>query len=165
MGSSMHNGASDVLKLHPVLLVVVLSAALFFAASAWSPPLIYEDIAGWAGSWQKKLFSFVCHQQIDRSFHIGGVPLAVCSRCTGIYSGLLSGLMIFSVIYASVNYWKHYITGIFLIGSLAAVVDGSANILELWSTADSYRSVIGAVWGFSAGGLLVFAIIIPREKK
>lgn len=27
----------------------------------------------------------VCHQKAERSFHLSGVPLPVCARCTGIY--------------------------------------------------------------------------------
>lgn len=29
--------------------------------------------------------SVICHQQARRSFHLGGVQLPVCARCTGIY--------------------------------------------------------------------------------
>lgn len=39
-------------------------------------------------------FSAVCHQMPERSFHLHGFPLAVCSRCTGIYAGFLVGLLI-----------------------------------------------------------------------
>jgi len=34
-----------------------------------------------------KVFSFLCHQIPERSFHLAGHQFAVCSRCTGIYSG------------------------------------------------------------------------------
>jgi uncharacterized membrane protein len=34
-----------------------------------------------------KLFN--CHQLSDRSFHINGVQLPLCARCTGIFFGLL----------------------------------------------------------------------------
>jgi uncharacterized membrane protein len=31
--------------------------------------------------------SIVCHQRPERSFHLWGVQLSVCARCTGIYVG------------------------------------------------------------------------------
>ena len=31
--------------------------------------------------------AMVCHQQTPRSFHLWGVQLPVCARCTGIYLG------------------------------------------------------------------------------
>jgi len=38
--------------------------------------------------------SIVCHQLPERSFHIAGVQLPVCARCTGLYAGGLIGLII-----------------------------------------------------------------------
>src|SRR5436190_23467383 len=35
----------------------------------------------------------VCHQLVSHSFVIGGHPLPVCARCTGIYLGALVGLL------------------------------------------------------------------------
>ena len=40
-------------------------------------------------------YARVCHQIADRSFHIEGYSLAVCSRCFGIYAGYLLGLVIY----------------------------------------------------------------------
>jgi len=37
--------------------------------------------------------STLCHQDAGRSFAIQGVPLAVCSRCTGLYVGGVLGLL------------------------------------------------------------------------
>lgn len=42
-------------------------------------------------------FSAFCHQMPERSFHLHGFPLAVCSRCTGIYAGFIVGLMLYPV--------------------------------------------------------------------
>ena len=36
--------------------------------------------------------SIVCHQIPERSFHIAGVQLPVCARCTGLYAGALAGV-------------------------------------------------------------------------
>lgn len=40
-------------------------------------------------------FSFVCHQKEERCFSIKDAPLPVCSRCTGIYTGFLAGIILF----------------------------------------------------------------------
>jgi len=40
-------------------------------------------------------FSPICHQDPGRSFHLMGHPLAVCSRCTGIYIGFLLGALVY----------------------------------------------------------------------
>lgn len=42
-------------------------------------------------------YSFICHQNPDRSFHFMGHALAVCARCTGIYFGMLLGGLSFPV--------------------------------------------------------------------
>ncbi len=40
-------------------------------------------------------FSAACHQISDRSFYAFGFPLAVCSRCIGIYCGFIIGLLLY----------------------------------------------------------------------
>jgi uncharacterized membrane protein len=42
-----------------------------------------------------KFFSFICHQQPARSFHIAEHQFAVCSRCFGVYFGLFFGFIIY----------------------------------------------------------------------
>ena len=42
-----------------------------------------------------KFFSFLCHQQTSRSFHLHEHQFAVCSRCFGIYFGLLAGFIVY----------------------------------------------------------------------
>ena len=44
--------------------------------------------------WLYFAFSFVCHQQPERSLWVAGLPLAVCARCAGIYLGALLGLLL-----------------------------------------------------------------------
>lgn len=45
-----------------------------------------------------KFFSFLCHQQYDRSFHLYGYKFAVCARCFGVYFGLFSGMVIYPLV-------------------------------------------------------------------
>src|SRR5688572_9174235 len=40
-------------------------------------------------------FSYVCHQMPHRSLHLDGHSLAVCTRCFGVYFGLLAGVLVY----------------------------------------------------------------------
>jgi uncharacterized membrane protein len=39
--------------------------------------------------------SFICHQQPDRSFHMGLAQVPVCARCLGLYAGAAIGSLAF----------------------------------------------------------------------
>ncbi len=54
-------------------------------------------------------FSFVCHQKEERCFHINGTPLPVCSRCTGIYTGFLFGVLLFPLLRRSLSFKWFYL--------------------------------------------------------
>src|SRR5688572_28452850 len=43
-------------------------------------------------------FSYLCHQIPARYFYFAQHPLAVCSRCTGIYAGFLLGIIIYPLV-------------------------------------------------------------------
>ena len=40
-------------------------------------------------------FSFLCHQLDGRSFHVEGEKFAVCSRCFGVYCGIVIGFVVY----------------------------------------------------------------------
>src|SRR5262245_59186301 len=73
-----------------LLLVSLVWLGLIFAAPllaakgrVFSAMAIYRSLSG------------ICHQLPARSFHLHGFPLAVCSRCTGVYVGFALGLMVY----------------------------------------------------------------------
>jgi len=63
-------------------LSAIVAAPLLAADSTLLPGLLYA------------FFDPVCHQIAERSFHLAGEPLAVCHRCTGLYVGLIVGLLL-----------------------------------------------------------------------
>ena len=49
---------------------------------------------GWLASpFIYMFFDLVCHQQAERSFHLGEHAFAVCHRCFGLYLGFFLGLL------------------------------------------------------------------------
>lgn len=72
-----------------LILGVPLLAGVYFIVGI-SPPLLIGFGQSRAGS-VLNLYSHFCHQILERSFVVGGTPLAFCSRCTGFYGGLFGG--------------------------------------------------------------------------
>ena len=92
-------------------------------------------------------FSPFCHQISERSFHLFGVQLAVCARCTGIYLGLPLGI-IFFIIFSS------KISQLALVPILVMAGDGLVNWLGLVSSPSWLRFIFGLGFGFVGGWLL-----------
>ncbi|MCS7228904.1 MAG: DUF2085 domain-containing protein [Candidatus Kryptonium sp.] len=75
--------------------VVVLFIVVLFNFLVVSP-VIFENVGlgGFSGL-AYRFFSPICHQNEFGSFHINGIKLAACSRCSLIYLGALVGVLIF----------------------------------------------------------------------
>jgi uncharacterized membrane protein len=81
--------------------------AMAMAAAAWcaaiiAPPLMHAAGLHATAIVLRAMFAPLCHQVAERSFLIGGEPMAVCARCTGAYVGFLLGSLCL-VVCAGVN--------------------------------------------------------------
>lgn len=151
--------ATRIVKLNALFFAVVLPASVFLWFAAVSSPWWYASLGEAVGGWQHRLFALACHQQIDRSPMVEGVPMAVCYRCAGIYSGLFAGLVLFSLWRRVVGPDRKGVLFVFLALSFGVVADGLANVFGLWQTASRWLVLTGVVWGLSAGALLVHALL------
>lgn len=68
-------------------------APIIVAAAATSAPFLLTRGYPMIAFSLQHAFSLVCHQRPERSFWICGAPIAVCSRCLGIYLGAAVGLV------------------------------------------------------------------------
>jgi uncharacterized membrane protein len=93
-----------------------------------------------------RIFSFVCHQLNDRSFHLAGYQFAVCSRCTGIYSGFAVAALIYpfarplSRTETPARLWL-------LLAAMPLAVDFLLGYFSLWHNTHLSRYVTGALLG------------------
>lgn len=80
----------------PQRLVAPILALLAAAACALviAPPLLAATGHAGEAALVRLSFAPVCHQNPERSFHMLGVPLSVCARCTGIYSGAMIAFVV-----------------------------------------------------------------------
>jgi uncharacterized membrane protein len=80
----------------------VLAATLTIGAIAWSVGLFVAPYALTRGSPTVAAIAAaiyqvtgrICHQRPERSFHLSGVQLPVCARCTGLYASAAVGALV-----------------------------------------------------------------------
>ena len=101
-----------------------------------------------------KTFSFVCHQIPERSFHLLGYKFAVCSRCTGIYSGLAIAAIGYPLVRSLRQTETPRLVWLFLAAAPLAI-DWSLGYFSIWENNHASRFATG----FLLGGATVFYIL------
>ena len=103
-------------------------------------------------------FGFVCHQIADRSFHVEGEQFGVCSRCFGVYFGLLFGFAIYPL-------WRRIeetepVARFWLFLSLIPIaIDWSLTVFGIWENTQISRFVTGLILGVSCATFIVPALV------
>jgi len=105
-----------------------------------------------------KTFSYLCHQIPERSFHLAGHKFAVCSRCTGLYSGFALA----TLIYPLMRSLKRKDTPRLIWLVLAAIpiaVDFLLGYFNIWQNTHLSRFLTGALLGSAAVFYIVPGLI------
>ena len=113
-----------------VVLLVLLAAIL-------AAPLLAE-ISGVAALPLYAAFSWICHQRPQRTWHLGGYPLAVCVRCLGLYAGALAGAI------AGLPFFRR----LFFCSMALFAVEWLAETLTLLTPPSLARFLVGLLAGF-----------------
>jgi uncharacterized membrane protein len=138
------------------LAVVVIWCAFIVAA-----PLVAGTGAGKA---IYSFFSFLCHQMPERSLSIGGHPFAVCSRCFGVYFGLVAG-------FAAYPLWRNIdntepLPRFWLFLSLVPIgIDWSLGIFGIWENTHFSRFVTGLILGVACATFIIPALVEIRQNR
>ena len=93
-----------------------------------------------------KAFSFVCHQIPERSFHLAGHQFAVCSRCTGLYSGFAVAALIYPLV-RSLTRTDAPRRRWLILAAVPLLIDFSLTYFGLWSNTHLTRFSTGALLG------------------
>lgn len=127
-----------VLMLGFLIVIVALGGGLFNQGSPW-----YMQ-------WQHKLFLHLCHQIPERSFWFNGQPMAVCSRCIGIYSAFAAGWMILPLS-SQLNFKIGFSSKkLVLAAILINFIDIIGSTVGFWENTLLSRAVLGATVGATA---------------
>ena len=104
----------------------------------------------WMEHWQHKLFRGLCHQDPQRSFSLNGTPMAVCSRCIGIYSSFAIGWLLFPVTGNLLKKINKYLLPMLMFAIMINLIDIGGNILGFWQNTLTSRYIFGVVLGGAA---------------
>lgn len=135
------------------LLVSVLSLAMVGIALDGG---LFGQSGMWYTHWQHALFRGLCHQDPSRSFWLMGTPMAVCSRCFGIYSSFALSWLLFPMVKDSLGAPFRHRKKILAIIVLLNIVDVIGDMSGLWHNTLVSRFFLGAAIGISAALVLAY---------
>lgn len=163
MPESAQNYISSELHNHFRKLAGKTWATTLSVASAWimlivAPPFLRTAGVESAAASIYTIFSYACHQLPERSFHIFEHQFAVCSRCFGVYFGLLAGIAVYPI-WRSIDEIEP-LPRIWLILSIIPIgVDWSLTVFGIWENTHLSRFLTGAILGLACATFIVPALV------
>lgn len=107
----------------------------------------------------RSFLSYICHQDPARCFYFNGKPMKLCARCTGLYIGLVIGIVIITTIIFLVPGLELTSTQILLIlfvGVGPFAVDGVTQYWGLRVSTNVIRLITGLICGVMIGIILIW---------
>ena len=127
--------------------LALIPLAAFAASRPAAPSSIYALAAG-----VYAVGHFVCHQLPARSFHLWGVQLPVCARCTGVYVGAAATAIALTLGRRRVQTDRARL--VFVL----AVLPTAATLVFEWTTGVTPSNWIRAIAGLPLGAAVAWAI-------
>lgn len=123
-----------------------------------SAPLFLSNGITRASSPIYAFFSYICHQIPERSLHLAEHQMAVCSRCFGVYFGLLVGVAAYPLwrrideVDAIPRFWL-------FLSLLPITIDWSLTAFGVWENSHLSRLVTGMILGAVCATYIVPALV------
>ena len=141
-----------------VMAVVAAIPAIILSAStltAWA-------IAHGASMRWRLLFRLICHGIPSRCIEAFGVPMPICARCTGIYLGLIAGLLAFALIPFVTEKLMRTIS---FIAVTPLAIDGLTQLARLRESTNPLRLATGIAAGLAFGMWVLSAVERRGEAR
>ena len=147
---------------------VALIASALVALIVAAPLALAQGHAGFASAVYKG-FSYLCHQIPERSFHLASHQFAVCSRCTGLYSGFAAVTLIYPLARSLKRTDTPRIIWL-IIATVPLIIDFSLSYFGIWQNNHASRFLTGGLLGavaalFVVPGLIDLSSTIRRFKS
>jgi uncharacterized membrane protein len=110
------------------------------------------------------LLSRVCHQEPSRCLWVGGAPLGLCARCTGIWGGATLGVLLLPLAAGMGN--RRIPHRRYLLAAAALVaLDVGSEWLGLREPIPWLRVATGGMLGLAAACYVMPAILLAADEK
>ncbi|MCU0372221.1 MAG: DUF2085 domain-containing protein [Ignavibacteria bacterium] len=128
---------------------------IFLSVSfVWTLLLYLAPVLNVAGGFSATISDFLyifysktCHQIDERSFHLIGEKVAVCSRCSSVYTGFLLSVALYPFI-RGINNLKMPPLWFLIAASVFMVLDVFLDIGGIFSNTFISRAITGGIIGF-----------------
>lgn len=144
------------------MLILLLSSAIVMTAVGGG---FFNQSAPWYLQWQHQAFLQLCHQIPERSFWFGGQPMAVCSRCLGIYGGFLLGWIFLPVVSKWDVATNISLRKVALIALLLNLIDVGGSVLGFLENTSVSRLLLGSLMGGTAAFLFIGSFSTKQLKQ
>jgi uncharacterized membrane protein len=130
------------------------------------PTLLAPYLASVGAYWPSRVIYFfyrlTCHQLPERSFFLFGHQMAICARCTAIYTSFW-GLGLLYGVWKVTPWGRRHRPGSLPIKWLAVLavpmfVDGVAQLVSLYESTNLLRAITGTLVGVGTG-LFIYPIL------
>lgn len=137
---------------------VTLSVVGMWVLAIVAAPVLLKDGYGGVSGAIYGFFSHICHQLPERSFWLDGHQFAVCSRCFGVYFGLLAGLAAYPLWRSILN--TEPLPRIWLFLSLIPIgIDWSLGVFGIWENTHLSRFTTGLILGVACATFIIPALV------
>jgi len=103
-------------------------------------------------------FSYLCHQISERSFHFENHAFAVCSRCFGVYLGLLFGLSVYPFL-RPIEKTESFPRLWLFLAMIPMAVDWALGVFGIWENTLFSRFLTGLILGTACAVFIVPALV------
>ena len=137
---------------------LVASVALLIVIATVAAPVAQAQGRTEFSSAIYQAFSYLCHQIPERSFHLGGHPFAVCSRCTGLYAGFAFATLALPLARSLKRTDTPRVIWL-LLSALPLAIDFGLTYFDIWQNNHFTRVTTGALFGAVAAIYVVPGLI------
>ena len=145
-------------------LLILLGAAAWCTAVLVAPVLVSAGGSlAFLGRIIYQFFHPVCHQLSERSLHILGEPLAVCSRCASVYAAFLAGTLLYPAL-RRIQMPQYPPRSVLLAAAVPMVIDVIGGMMGIHTVTAVSRLLSGAAFGFVAPFFVIPAAIEALQQ-